>query len=97
MLTAQTVDAGNLRGDYWSLSEEQRTELCNLVRDHGYDPNGVRSVTYDVIDTPLLRIREYLTDNGRRYIDPATNDAATWDYEVALRSPLPAWWNPNLG
>jgi hypothetical protein len=89
----RTIDAH--RFEYWLLTDEQRREIGRLVKDHGFDPNDVRSITYDVIDAPLLRIREYLTDDGRRYVDPATADAAVEDHEVALRSPLPAWWNPD--
>lgn len=96
-ITDQTLDARRMRGSYWQLFPEQRAEVCELIRGHGHDPNDVASVTYDVIDAPLLRIREYLTDNGRRYVDPTTNEAASWDYEVALRSALPTWWNPDLG
>jgi hypothetical protein len=94
-VTLQTIDANRTR-DYWRLFTEQRDELCTLIRSHGFDPHNVGAVTYDVIDAPLLRVREFLTDNGRRYIDPATGNAATADREVALRTPLPAWWTPDL-
>ena len=93
MVTEPILDA-NERA-YWQLPSAQRDEMCDLVSAHGFDPNDVAAVGYDVIDAPLLRISEYLTnDDGCRYLDETGDKAATQDHEVLLRAPLPAWWRP---
>ena len=94
-VTEPTFDANLYDGSFWSLHDRQRDELRELVTAHGFDPLEVRSVSYDVIDAPLLRIRVYLTDDqGRRCLDITGDDAATQYHEVALRAPLPTWWRP---
>jgi hypothetical protein len=72
-----------------------RDEVHGLCRAYGHDPNRVAWLVYDVIDAPLLRFAIYkLNEDGMRYHDPATGNAAMEFAEHLLAGELPAWWAP---
>jgi len=72
-----------------------RPELCDLVARHGLSADDVKWVEYDVIDAPLLRFGVYrLDEQGRRYLEPGTDDVAMYQVERALADALPEWWQP---
>jgi hypothetical protein len=91
-VTVATIDSGF----FWTrLIGRQRTDIENLIIAHGHDYHHVQSITYDVLDLPLLRICKYLFDEEDRILADGLEPVVR-DHEVPLRTPLPDWWTPEL-
>lgn len=79
------------------MTTEEREELFDFLRKHDLDKNAIGELTYhEVGQKRWISATEYLTDDeGRRYLDPITRNAASRDRYKALRTPLPPWWVPR--
>jgi hypothetical protein len=91
LLTADQLSKLEMLGGDWI--REQAKELC--LR-HGFDPDQVWSIGYQVIDMPMLVFGCYLTgEDGRKAPRRGTVLMPRAASDVALRGALPVWWVPD--
>ena len=70
------------------LSLDERSELQSWCVAHGIDWRNVEEI--EVVDDSCVRVVEFaLNNDGRRYFDRRTNDAARRSRVVAVTRPLP--------
>ena len=102
---ANPLDAHDAAVWFDLLTEEQREEMCALLAAHDLDPSSVKAVTYAVLDCPLLRLQCFVRDEQGHLVterevivEPSfeiRHRPVMRIVEVALRTPLPAWWQPR--
>jgi hypothetical protein len=64
---------------------------CAWLQAHGVDHKATYRTEHHLIDAPLVRVFQYDEDEqGRRYLDEATNDAAVRPaFDVLVKTPPP--------
>lgn len=78
---------------YVCLPAHQKAELLAFQLAHGITDRDTVDVEYDVIDIPLIRAYQVIRDkDDLRIIEGDEYVMAI--REVALRAPLPDWWQP---
>ncbi len=94
VVTRNPLEATDLAIRYPDRTE-RREQMCDLLRAHGIDPHDTLAVEFDVIDLPLLRVDRIVRDDSDRIVVIHGNEIARTQFEVPLRTPLPAWWQPT--
>lgn len=72
---------------YHDLPAADRASMADLVTDLGHDPDVIAAAfaVEHTDDACLLHLTEFLLDGqGRRYIDPATDDIASRDHAIPV-------------
>lgn len=82
--------------EYWHLPDDQRNELRAFLDRHGIYARSTVTVEYDVIDSPLIRAHQVVLDEHGVSMAGDDGDVMRTVREVALREPLPAWWQPSM-
>lgn len=102
-MTDETVQSRRISADrfdgewLFGLTSACIDELREWMQAQGIDPVGTASITYDVVDMPLVRAAQYVRDeNGNICLapdDPHRPHIVDVDYPI--RSALPDWWTPR--
>lgn len=73
-------------------------QICDWLRANDINPNVIPRLAVPKIDGGQIHTEIYLSnDNGRRFIDPDTGDAAKDHVSVPLKQAPPAVLNEWLG
>lgn len=69
------------------------TVLCQWAAENGIDTDSAYRIEIHLLDCPFARVFQYDQDaQGRRFIDPATDDAARrkpYDLPISSMPPIP--------